>query len=147
MATSAFFAKACRVVHIHYCAAGEDHAVFVWIQCDGQMLPMNKVCADGVPPVHWPPNCGMRMVLVKKMIFAVKKYQSIGVVHPIGRRCKVVFRAVCVIHILFLKLESAFLVLIAFKIFVHGFYGKHGKEQLLIGYSVNFSVIRVPKKS
>jgi len=31
----------------------------------------------------------MRVALIEKMIFAVKEYQSIGVVHPIGGRGKV----------------------------------------------------------
>jgi hypothetical protein len=57
------------------------------------MFPMNHVLADSMPPMHWPPNSTVRIVLVKKMIFPIMIYHTVRVVHPFGGRGKMKLQA------------------------------------------------------
>ena len=56
-----------------------------WSGCEGdwKMTPVNHVFADGVSPVHVPPNGGVGVVLVKHVVGVVPEDGAVGVVHPI----------------------------------------------------------------
>ena len=82
------------VMLIHHCAAGEDPAVLIGIQRDGQMLPVNKVWADGMSPMHRTPQVTVWVILIEQVIFTVEIHQAVGIVHPIGGWCKVECRAI-----------------------------------------------------
>ncbi|MNC49635.1 hypothetical protein D3C75_988260 [compost metagenome] len=65
---------------------------FTWRKCDRKMLPMHQVFTLGMPPVHGAPLGRIGIMLIEQVIFTFKKYQSIGVVDPIGRRHKMIFQ-------------------------------------------------------
>ena len=51
---------------------------------------MHQIGADGVPPVHRPPECAMGIELIKQMIFTLPMDQAVGVVEPALGCCEVV---------------------------------------------------------
>ena len=61
-------AKPGSVVFVDHRAAGEDHPDFVGIERNGQVLPGDQITADGMAPVHRPPNETLRVVLVEEVI-------------------------------------------------------------------------------
>src|SRR5688500_14771247 len=54
---------------------------------------MNQVRADGMSPMNKAPEGLCRVVLIKKVVFAIDLDQSIGVGQPVGRGGKVISRA------------------------------------------------------
>jgi hypothetical protein len=58
---------------------------------------VNEIIADGVAPVHDAKVSALRVVLIKKMRFVIPLDNAVGVVHPIGRCCKVINRPVKIV--------------------------------------------------
>jgi hypothetical protein len=56
------------------------------------MFPVNHIGTDGMSPMHWSPNRAVGIVLVKQVVFTFGVNHSIGIVHPIGFRSKVILR-------------------------------------------------------
>jgi hypothetical protein len=80
--------KSAGVVRVGYGAAGEHHGavtipINVFIDSYGQMFPMHQVSAYGVSPAHVAPHGGVRIVLVKEMIFSIEVYKTVRVVGPV----------------------------------------------------------------
>jgi len=76
------FPESSRVVFINHATATEDCAES--IRPDGivEMLPMNKIAANGMSPSHVFPLRSVRIILIVEMIFAVAEEHSVRVVHP-----------------------------------------------------------------
>ena len=54
---------------------------------DGEMFPLEKIFTRHVSPMHGSPFGGVRVVLIKEMVFAVVKAKPVRIVHPAdGRR-------------------------------------------------------------
>ena len=54
-----------------------------------QMLPVQHVAADGVPPAHVPPLGAERVVLVEEVVLALVVDEPVGIVHEVARRREV----------------------------------------------------------
>ena len=74
--------------------SGENIAEAVRCEGDGQVFPVHQVTADGVPPVHGPPNGFLGVVLIEEVVFAVVIDKPVGVVHPMFGRREVDLRAI-----------------------------------------------------
>src|SRR6266540_1596822 len=68
--------KSACVVPVHDHAARKDVAQLIRRQGDGQMLPVNQVAAERVPPVEG------SFVLIKEVILTLVEDQPVRVVHP-----------------------------------------------------------------
>lgn len=60
---------------------------------DREMLPVEHVWADGVSPMHVPPDGGIGIVLEEHVVMAVEIDGAVGVVHPVAGRKKMELRA------------------------------------------------------
>ena len=89
-----FRAEAGGVFPVYYGASGEDVAEAVGCEGDGQVFPVHEVAADGVPPVHGPPNGFFGVVLIEEVVFSVEVDKPVGVVHPVFGGREVDLRAV-----------------------------------------------------
>jgi len=67
------------------------------LEGDGQICPVNQVRADGVAPVHVGMVSPVRVVLVEQVYLAVPLDKTVGVVHPVGGRQKMIARALMVV--------------------------------------------------
>ena len=63
-----------------------------WVTGDGwvEMLPMQKVLAHGMSPVHVAPLRAVWVVLEVEVILAILIYHAVRVVHPTIERCEVI---------------------------------------------------------
>src|SRR5690349_2692476 len=61
--------KATGIINICNGAARKNCSMLIGCKRDWQLLPMYQIGADGVSPVHRPPNCAVRVILEKQMIF------------------------------------------------------------------------------
>ena len=86
-------AEAARVVAVDDGAAGEDHHAAFFGEGDIEVLPVEEVGADGVPPTHVAPEIAEGVVLVEDVPFAVVIDEAVGVVGPVGLRSEVELRA------------------------------------------------------
>src|SRR5262245_40264630 len=64
-----FFAKTSSVLPVDHYAARENHAMFIGLKRDREVLPVDEIAADGMAPMHRSPDCVMWMILIEKMIF------------------------------------------------------------------------------
>ncbi len=59
---------------------------------DRPIPPVDQILADGVPPMNRAVKCAVGIVLIKEMIASLPLDEAIGIVHPIGRRQKMIAR-------------------------------------------------------
>lgn len=81
-----FGAETADVLRIVYAAARKHGAVFVGIKRLAEFFPMDQIFRARVPPVHIAPAHVVRIMLVKKMIFAASIDQPVRIVHPAAHR-------------------------------------------------------------
>ena len=74
--------KAGDILGIKHGRAGKDRPKLVRAQCDRQVLPVDQIGADGVPPVHRSPDGILRMMLIEQMIFPVRIDKTIRIIRP-----------------------------------------------------------------
>ena len=87
-------AEARGVVPIDDGATGEDVSEAVGRQGDREVLPVHEVAADGVAPVHGPPDGFLGVVLIEEVVLPVVIHHAVGVVHPVFGGREVDLRAV-----------------------------------------------------
>ena len=74
-------------------AAGETaRIVIIFIRRHNRrtVFPCNQIPAHGMSPVHGPPFVGIRIVLIKQMIFTFVEGKSIGIIDPSAASCHMV---------------------------------------------------------
>ena len=98
----------CQRIAIHHRGAGEA-AVFILGAFRGQrhrqMFPVHQIFTARVTPVHRPPFGGVRMVLVKRVVPAVKPDQAIGIVDPARTGGQVIARIPAQVQLFMFSLQ------------------------------------------
>jgi hypothetical protein len=64
------------------------------------MLPMHKILAHCVTPVHRAPYVAVGIMLVKKVVFSAQIHQAVGIVHPMTGRGEMKLRSVLLLIII-----------------------------------------------
>ena len=80
------------VFHFHCTSRKTSVAVISCIRrhCCRKIFPGYKVTALGMPPMHWPPNRVIRVILVKEMVLSLICAKPVRIIHPSapGRKMK-----------------------------------------------------------
>jgi hypothetical protein len=58
------------------------------------MFPMYQIGAHCMAPMHWAPDSTIGIILIKQMVFPLKIYEAIRIVHPFRLRRKMKLRPV-----------------------------------------------------
>ena len=88
--------EAGKVLPVIDTGTGKYAPEFVRIQCNGKMVPMQKIFGNRMTPVHRTPVRSCGVVLIKEMVPAVYIYHTVWVVDPVFGRSKVNRRPVIV---------------------------------------------------
>ena len=78
------------VYHSARPAAGCIRSARAWRERDRQIPPVNRILAHGMPPICEAKTGAPRVVLVKEMVVSAPVDHAVGVVHPAGRRDKMI---------------------------------------------------------
>ena len=84
--------EAGRIQAIDHGTTREDMSHRITGKGNRLRLPVQKVAADRMPPMHITPERAVRIMLIIKMIFPVLIDQAVRVVHPAVSRCMVIER-------------------------------------------------------